>query len=111
MPHPRFSNEEIVQRGEEIYAQKLREKVETEDNIGKVIVIDIETGEYEIDDDALKASRRALDKHSGAAIYTIRIRYDTVYGFGGGPTRVKRRSQAPSPAIVLTGDGRRSRHH
>ena len=58
MGHPRFSNEEIVRRGEEIYTQRLQYEVETEDNIGKIIVIDIETGEYEIDDDALRASHR-----------------------------------------------------
>ena len=68
MGHPRFSGEEIVRRGEQIYAERLRETVETDENLGKIIVINIETGEYEINDDPLAASRRALAKHPGAAI-------------------------------------------
>ena len=90
MGHPRFSNEEIVRRGEELYERELREKVETESNIGKIAVVDIETGDYEIDDDALRASHRLLARHPGAAIYAIRIGYDAVYDFAGGPRRVKR---------------------
>lgn len=57
MGHPRFSLEEIGRRGQELYEQSIRPHVETEENIGKQIVIDIETGDYEIDDDGLAASR------------------------------------------------------
>ena len=89
MPHPRFSNEEIVRRGEEIYARQLRKLLETEENIGKILVIDIETGDYEIDSDPLVASHRALARHPGAAIYALRIGHDEVYGFGGDAPRVK----------------------
>jgi hypothetical protein len=87
MPHPRLSKDEIVQRGEEIYAKDLRDEVETEDNIGKIIVIDVETGAFEIDDDGLAANRRVLVKHPGAACYGLRIGYDAVWGFGGWPER------------------------
>jgi hypothetical protein len=82
MPHPRFSGEEIEKRGEEWYEQSIRPKVEA-GNKGKICVIDIETGEYEIDDTMLAASRRALAKHPGAALWALRIGYDTVYSFGG----------------------------
>lgn len=90
MPHPHIPSEEIDSRGQELYDQTIRAQVETEDNIGKIIVIDIETGAYEIDKDGLTASHRALAKHPGAALYGLRIGYDAVEGFGGGPERVKR---------------------
>jgi hypothetical protein len=48
MPHPRFSGEEIYEQGERIYTENLRSQVETEDNIGKIISIDIKTGDYEL---------------------------------------------------------------
>jgi hypothetical protein len=89
MGHPRFSNEEIVRRGEERYEKELRPKIETEGNLGKIVVVGIETGDYEIDDDALKASRAVLSRHPGAAICAARIGYDAVSDFAGGPSPVK----------------------
>ena len=49
MGHPRLSDEEIDRRGEALYDQRIRSLVETPTNLGKQIVIDVETGEYEID--------------------------------------------------------------
>jgi hypothetical protein len=83
MPHPRFSSEEIGRRGEELYERDLRAQVETEENIGKIISIDIETGDYEIADDSLVTAKRLLAKHPGAAIYGMRIGYNAVYAVGG----------------------------
>ena len=93
MPHPRFSNKEIVRRGQELYPRDLRAQLEDQCD-GKIVVIDVETGDHEIDDDALKASHRVLVKHPGAASYALRVGYDAVYGFGGGPRRVNRHETA-----------------
>lgn len=87
--HPRFSGEEIDQRGEALYA-KLRAAVESGENIGKQIVIDIETGAYEIDADGLAASQRLLARHPGAALYGARIGYDAVFAIGGSIRRTAR---------------------
>ncbi|MCW3054292.1 MAG: hypothetical protein JWN14_3462 [Chthonomonadales bacterium] len=83
MPHPRINNEEIDRRGQELYDRQIRHQAETSENIGKQIVIDIETGDYEIDDDGLKASRRLIAKHPDAALYGLRIGYNAVYTIGG----------------------------
>ena len=72
MGHPRMSAEEIDRRGEALYEGGLRAQVEVETNIGKQIVIDVETGDFEIDTDALAASHRLLAKHPGAALYGAR---------------------------------------
>ena len=45
----------IVQRGKALYEQQIRGEVEA-DNLGKVLVINVETGEYEIDANHLTAS-------------------------------------------------------
>jgi hypothetical protein len=87
MGHPRYSGEEIGRRGQEIYDQTLRPLVETGENIGKIISIDIETGDYEIDDDLIKAGDRLLARHPDAALYGVRIGYDAVYAIGGSPRR------------------------
>lgn len=83
MPHARLSNEEIDRRGQELYDNKIRVQVETAENIGKQIVIDVETGAYEIDEDGLKASRRLMVKHPDAALYGLRIGFNAVYTIGG----------------------------
>ena len=68
MGHPRYRGEKIVQRGQDWYEQHIRPQVETEYNIGRQIVIDVDTGEYEVDEDGLAASRRLLAKHPAAAL-------------------------------------------
>lgn len=83
MGHPRYSNEEIVRRGEEIYERDLRAMLEP-GNVGKVVVIDIETGEYEVDEDEVAAARRALVKNPGATLYGTRIGYPALAKIGGG---------------------------
>jgi hypothetical protein len=55
MTHPTLSREEISQCGKEIYQKRIRADVETAENIGKIIAIDLDTGEYEIDKDLLVA--------------------------------------------------------
>jgi len=87
MPHPRFQGDEISQRGENLYEQSIRAQVETEDNIGKIISIDIETGDYEIDTDVIQAAERLLSRHPQAATWTKRIGYNAVYAVGGTLTR------------------------
>lgn len=84
MPHERFSSEEVGRRGQEIYERCLRTQLETEENIGKLLSIDIETGDYEIGDDrTLEAPLRLHKKHPGAAVYTLRIGYNAVDALGG----------------------------
>lgn len=87
MPHARLSNEEVDQRGQDQYDRIIRSKVESAENIGKQIVIDVETGEYEVDDNGLDASKRLIAKHPGAALYGLRIGYNAVYTIGGVLTR------------------------
>jgi hypothetical protein len=87
MGHPRYRGDEIARRGQELYDREIRRDVETEANIGKIISVDIETGDYEIDDDPIKAADRLFSRHPGAAIYGARIGYNAVYAVGGAVTR------------------------
>ena len=72
MGHASYSAEEIAARGREIYEKHLRQKLEPE-NAGKYLVIDIETGEYEMDEDGETASLRAYRKHPEGVRYGMRI--------------------------------------
>ena len=82
--HSRLSGDEISRRGREIYYSRLRSLVEVSDNIGKMIHIDIETGDYEIGDYMdVAAGLRLHAKHEGAALYGHRIGYKTAVSLGG----------------------------
>lgn len=83
-----LTKEEIARRGQELYEQHLRATVEA-GNEGKFLVLDLNTGAYEIDDD-LTASERLLTRHPDAEIYGVRIGYPTAYRLGGRCTLVLR---------------------
>ncbi len=89
MTQPIYSKEETGERGDKIYEQQLRATVETEANIGKIIAIDIETGDYEIDADLLQAGRRLKARHPDSPAWAKRIGYDAVYAVGGSLTRTE----------------------
>lgn len=93
MAHPRYTKEEIAQRGKEWYEREIRSKVE-EGNKGKILLIDVETGDYEIDDDQLAAAHRALAKHPVAALYGMRIGYPALGKIRGGWGQIGQSSQA-----------------
>ena len=82
MAHPLYTSDEIARRGQELYEQRIRAEVET-DNQGKFLVLDIETGAYEVDEDERVALKRIQTKHPGAALYMLRIGYSAAYRLGG----------------------------
>lgn len=83
------TNPEIAQRGEALY-QTLRERLETQENIGRLVVLDVNSGDYEIADEGLIAGKRLLERHPAAVMLCLRIGYDAVYSLGGGGiTRMK----------------------
>jgi hypothetical protein len=58
MPYPKISCEEITKRGKELYENKIRLLVEKTENIGNIISINVDTGEYEIADDLIITTRK-----------------------------------------------------
>ncbi|MBN4005888.1 hypothetical protein [Nostoc sp. LPT] len=87
MSHTNFSDEEVAQRGKELYDKQIRTQVETAENIGKIISIDIESGDYDIDDDLLTTCRRLQARHDHPVLWTERIGFNAVYAVGGTLTR------------------------
>lgn len=83
MSYPILSNQEVARRGKELYQRSIRSKVETEENIGKIISINVETGDYEIGDDLVETSLRLRAKQADAALWGERIGFDAVYAVGG----------------------------
>jgi hypothetical protein len=83
-------DDRISRIGHEIYETQLRETVETEANIGKLISIDIKSGDYEIADKLITAIHHLQARRPDAEIWSERIGYDAVYAAGGSINRVQR---------------------
>ena len=81
MPYSDYPDGTITARGEQIYQQRLREKVESEHN-GKFLSIDIETGAYEIDTDEVTSSMALLEKYPDAVVYCVRIGFPVAHRIG-----------------------------
>ena len=77
----------IARRGQAFY-RSIREKVENRENLGKIISIDINTGNYEIDDNLLECSDRLQREWPDAVIWAERIGFSAVYAVGGTLTKV-----------------------
>jgi hypothetical protein len=82
--HPlRYSKEEFARRGNEIYQSHVRSQVE-EGNHGKIVAIDIETGDFELANDTITASHQLLARIPDAQIWRVRIGHKGVHRFGVG---------------------------
>ena len=68
---PYYSKDEFARRGDRIYEQDIHPHLTPEDE-GKFILIDIETGAYEIDEDELVASNRLLARCPIAQVWMVR---------------------------------------
>jgi hypothetical protein len=79
---PRYSKEEFAQRGDEIYESQIRSQVEA-DRHGKIVAIDLETGDFEIDASEIAACARLEARHPDAQIWMVRIGSRHIRRFGG----------------------------
>jgi hypothetical protein len=79
---PRYSKEEFAQRGDALYESEIRQQVE-EGNHGKIVAIDIETGDFEVDQSEIAACDRLEARRPDAQIWIVRIGSRHVRRFGG----------------------------
>ncbi|MBC8142453.1 MAG: hypothetical protein H7Y38_13545 [Armatimonadetes bacterium] len=90
MTPTKLSAREIVERGEAIYRDTLRDQLEP-GNIGKHIAIALESGDYEIDDDGDDACLRLWARRPGQVQAGLRIGYDVAGSIGAGSRELPNR--------------------
>jgi hypothetical protein len=86
---PRYSSDEFARRGGTLYESKIRPLVEA-DNLGRMLAIDIESGDYAVADESSDACRPLIEKNPDAQIWCLRIGHFATDKFGGGDTREKK---------------------
>jgi hypothetical protein len=75
--------EEVATAGQKLYEERIRSIVETPENIGKLLTLDVETGEYRIGINSVDGGLELKHKNPVAKLFTLRIGYDVAFSFDG----------------------------
>ena len=87
MSTPKYTIDEVCDRGEQIYREQIKALVEPREN-GKFIVIDIESGDYEIDEDDALAGEMLRKRRPDAVGFLARIGCRAAYRIGWGGAQI-----------------------
>jgi len=79
---PRYSREESARRGNDLYERHIRSQVE-EGNKGKIVAIDIETGDYSLGENVLSAAQPLFDRNDDAQLWGVRVGNRALRRIGG----------------------------
>ena len=74
---------EIAARGEAIYREQIQPKRESLEK-GSFVVIDVESGDYEVAAGDALATRRLLNRRPSAVTYGVRVGHRAAYSHVGG---------------------------
>ena len=75
---PNINPAEIARKGEEIYEKKLKDKIE-KDYFGKIVAIEVDSGEYFLGDTTIEASNRAKKRFPDKITYLKKIGFPAVF--------------------------------
>lgn len=78
-----YTRNEIAERGQERYEQEIRRHVEAV-HYGKMLALDVESGEYAVADDSLSALDAIKVRYPDALVHIVRIGFPTAVKIGVG---------------------------
>ena len=76
-------DESVASRGKELYATRIRQ-LTRETAKGDFVVIDIHSGDFEVDSDDLAATMRLMERRPDAMTWAERVGYPAAYNLQGG---------------------------
>ena len=77
-----LSKEEFAALAKEIYYREIRPQV-IDAHRGDFLVLDVESGDYEVDEDSLEAGLRMKKRRPDGRRFMFRIGYQAAFSFGG----------------------------
>ncbi len=80
---PKYSPQETARRAEAWYNGELRQQIEIEENLGKILAVDVDSGEYLLASDVLAAADAMRQRKADADMFFFRIGYPAVQKVGG----------------------------
>lgn len=79
-----YTFEEVAERGKALYEQRIRAQVEP-GHRGKLLLIDVESGAWQIGEDRLELARRLRATNPDAILFGLRVGYPVVGKIGAWP--------------------------
>ena len=80
--YQKLDHSALLAKGQAIYREKIRPLVHPQHK-GKMVIIDVATGDYEMDEEAGVAVDRLLKRRPGCYTHGVRVGYKVPYSFGG----------------------------
>jgi hypothetical protein len=84
----RYNKEEFARRGDDLVESKVRPNLTAADQ-NKFVAIDVETGEYELDKNEMRAADRLRKRVPDAQIWLVHVTLGYLHRFGGHGLRAK----------------------
>ena len=85
MPTKDCQLDAISELGEKIYRERIKSRLSPSEK-GKIVFIDVLSGDYEVDADFITAADRLQARRPDAVGYAVRAGYKAVFHFGGSHT-------------------------
>ena len=85
MPLSDYQPGEVVARGEKIYQEQIKHLVHPAEK-GKFLTIDVESGDYELDEKAVDSLLRLRQRRPDAVCFGMKVGYVASVHFGGSHT-------------------------
>ena len=85
MPFADYQPGEIGALGQKIYQEQIKSLVYPAEK-GKFLIIDVESGDYELDEKAIVASKRLWQRRPDAVNFGMKVGYVAAFHFGGSHT-------------------------
>lgn len=81
MVAPNVNRDPLLAEAQAIYDGRLKSRLEPAET-GKFLVVNLDTGEFELDADSLTASRRARARFGSARLIKLRVGHAAAYDIG-----------------------------
>src|SRR5688572_3493194 len=76
----RINAKRLAEAGQRLYEEKLRPKLEPRFT-GKIVAIDVESGDYFLGDTLHEANQKARQKYPRRVFYAVKVGYPAVFSF------------------------------
>ena len=84
MSTTQYTPEEVKHKADRLYEQSIHYKVDTPENRGKILAVDVDSGDYEVDAEHLRAGKQLRQRRPDGTFFFYRIGYPSLGKIGGG---------------------------